>query len=166
MWVHSLWTMYMSVCMDSCRLFFISHVQTPAAILCQMRCWDSLAYRICSLSSHATTVCEKNKKIIFIPLPVMSVLPSWEVVQASADLPSGELAIPSVLGLCAVGSARRLPAVEQCVGPGVPGGPRRSRRHPPGILWGRPQRRGQQCLWRARSGQNLCFCAHSGQLAH
>ncbi len=77
---------------------------------------------------------------------------SWEVVQTSSDLPDSELASSPVSGLCAAGSACRLPAVEQRVGPGVPGGPWRSCRHPAGVLWGRSQWRGRQCLWRTRSG--------------
>jgi len=48
---------------------------------------------------------------------------SGEVVQAPSYLPDRELASPPVSGLGAAGGALCIPAVEQRVGLGLPGGP-------------------------------------------
>lgn len=53
----------------------------------------------------------------------LCVSSSREVVQASSEVQDSKLATPPVTGLRAAGGACCLPTVEQCVRPGVPGGP-------------------------------------------
>ena len=115
-----------------------------------------------SLDSISPSFLSSNLAPLFICTPPPSSS-RRQVVQAPPDLSDGQLAPPPVPGPREAGRARRLPAVEQRFGPCVPGGPRGACRHPPGLLQGRPQRWGQQCLRRPRWGARTVTLVPKGR---
>lgn len=126
-----------------------------------LNCWFWLA--VSCRASHRLRPVLHKEEVTFHTSPVtlfsffflsQPVAFSWEVVQTSPDLPNRQLAPPPPACRSTIGCRHRFPAVEQCVGSGVPGGPWGPRWHPAGFLRGRPQWRHQQRLRRAGSANH------------